>query len=102
MINNEKVTQAVLSSIDELNGQLPKDAKLGKSLDTALFGGNGSLDSLGLVSLVTTVEQNIEENFGVTVTLLDDISVIEGENPFKTVKTLSDYVSYVLEKKKSE
>jgi hypothetical protein len=28
--------------------------------------------------------------------------VIEGENPFKTVKTLSDYVSSVLEKKKSE
>ncbi len=101
-MNNDKVLQTVMQSIDELNWQLPKDEKLEKSLDTALFGDAGSLDSLGLISLVTTVEQKIEEDFDTTLTLLDDIDALEEENPFETIKTLSDYVASILEKKKSE
>jgi hypothetical protein len=54
------------------------------------------------VSLVTTVEQKIEEDFGMTVTLLDDIAGLEHKNPFLTVKTLSDYVTSVLETKRFE
>ena len=101
MINNDKILQTVMESIDELNWQLPKEEKLEKSIDTALFGAAGNLDSLGLISLVTTVEQKIEENFSMTVTLLDDIDALEEENPFETIKTLSDYVALILEKKKS-
>jgi len=100
MINNDKILQTVMESIDELNWQLPKEEKLEKSIDTALFGAAGNLDSLGLISLVTTVEQKIEENFSMTVTLLDDIDALEEENPFETIKTLSDYVAFILEKKK--
>jgi len=101
MINNDKIVQTVMESIDELNWQLPKEEKLEKSIDTALFGAAGNLDSLGLISLVTTVEQKIEENFSMTVILLDDIEALEEENPFETIKTLSDYVASILEKKKS-
>ena len=101
MPNNERIVQSVMESIDELNWQLPKEGKLEKSIDTALFGTAGNLDSLGLISLVTTVEQKIEEDFGMTVTLLDDIDTLEEENPFETIRTLSDYVASILEKKKS-
>jgi acyl carrier protein len=101
MPDTEKVVQAVMESIDELNWQLPKEEKLEKSIDTLLFGSEGKLDSLGLISLVTTVEQKIEEDFGMTVTLLDDLETLGEENPFETIQTLSDYVSSILEKKKS-
>ena len=101
MINTEKVTQSVFDAIDELNGQFPKEERIDKSIDSALFGGEGTLDSLGLISLVTTVEQKIEEDFGITVTLLDDIDVLEDENPFETIKTITDYIASILEKKKS-
>ena len=102
MITTEKVMQSVFDAIDELNGQFPKEERIEKSIDSVLFGGEGTLDSLGLISLVTTVEQKVEEDLGITVTLLDDIDVLEGENPFKTIKTLSDYITSILEKKKSE
>ncbi len=98
MINNEKIVLAVMEAIDELNDQLPKEDKLEKSINTALFGNGGKLDSLGLVSLVTTIEQKIEENFGITATLLEDIADLENDNPFSTVKTLADYISSTLEK----
>ena len=98
MVNNEKIVLAVMEAIDELNEQLPKEKRLDKSVDTALFGSEGNLDSLGLVSLVTTVEQKIEENFGEFVALLEDIDLLENVNPFKNVKTLADYIASVLEK----
>lgn len=98
MINNEKVMQVVMEAIDELNEQLPKEQKLKKSADTALFGSGGSLDSLGLVSLVTTLEQKIEEKFGITATIFEDITALENSNPFRTVGSLADYVASILEK----
>ena len=99
MLTNEKVTQAILGAIDEINGQLPKGEKLEKSVSAALFGDGGKLDSLGLVSLITTVEQRIEEDFNMTLTLLEEVADLEKENPFRTVQGLADYITSILEKK---
>ena len=93
-----KVTQAVMDAIDELNEQLPKEERLEKSIDTPLFGSGGNLDSLGLVSLITSVEQKIEETIGVNLTLLEDIAVLEDENPFENVNTLAGYINSIIEK----
>ena len=101
MTNHEKILEAVMEAIDELNGQLPKGQKLDKSSNTALFGSGGGLDSLGLVSLVTTVEQKIEEKLGLTATLLEDVDLLENDNPFRTVNSLAEYVASVLEKKQN-
>ena len=98
MTDNTKVMQTVLEAVDELNEQLPKEERLEKSVDTPLFGDGGRLDSLGLVSLVTTLEQKIEENFGVTATLLEDIADLEDENPFRNIKSLAVYVTSIMEK----
>jgi len=102
MTNNTKIIEAVMEAIDEFNGQLPKEQKLNKAADAALFGSGGSLDSLGLVSLVTIVEQKIEEKFGITATLLEDVDLLENDNPFRTFNSLADYVASVLEKKRIE
>jgi acyl carrier protein len=99
MINRDKVLQAIFDAIDEVNCQLPKDEKLKKSNDALLFGDGGSLDSLGLISLVTTIEQLIEEEFGMTATILEDIEALENENPFESVITLLDFLTATLEQK---
>ena len=64
--------------------------------DTKLFGAEGSLDSLGLVSLLIDVEQRLEEKFGVVVTIADDRAMSQRRSPFRTVGTLSDYVCALL------
>lgn len=98
MTGNEKIVQAIMASIDEVNEQLPKEEKMEKSDDSVLFGNGGTLDSLGLVSLITTLEQKIEEQFGITATLLEDIADLENDNPFETVQTLANYTASILEK----
>lgn len=99
MTDIEKVLQTVMDAIDELNEQLPKGEKVEKSPDTVLFGSEGSLDSLRLVSLITTIEQKIEETSGVNAALLEEIDLLEGDNPFNTVRSLAAYVTSILEKK---
>lgn len=61
------------------------------SRDTRLFGQNGLLDSLALVSLVIAVEQGIEEKYGVRVELADDKALSQKHSPYRSIATLSDY-----------
>lgn len=95
------IQQIIAEAIDELNNQRPKDNQLENSAGTFLFGNKGSLDSLGLISLVTTVEQLIEDKLGITAALLEDIDLLGNKNPFQTVQTFADYIASVLEKKQN-
>lgn len=96
MSNHERILQAIYSAIDEINEQLPKGETLDKMPATILFGKSGRLDSLGLVSLIVAVEQNIQDEFGVSITLADERAMSQQNSPFKTVATLSDYVALLL------
>ena len=96
-INN--VEKIVFSAINELNQQRSKEDRLEKSLETRLFGGNSKLDSLGLVNLIVAVEQNIEDEFDITITLADDRAMSQKHNPFRTVGSLADYIEKLLGEK---
>jgi D-alanine--poly(phosphoribitol) ligase subunit 2 len=96
MSKHERILQAIYNALDEINEQLPKGKLLDKSPDTILFGKSGQLDSLGLVSLIVAVEQNIEDEFGVSITLADERAMSQQNSPFKTVAALSDYVALLL------
>lgn len=98
MIPNEKIIQSICAAIDEVNDQLPAGEQIEKTSDTALFGVDGKLDSLGLVSLVTSIEQSIEDNTGMSVTILEEIELLEDENPFKSIDALAEYITSILVK----
>ena len=59
--------------------------------DTPLFGREGFLDSMGLVTCVVAVEQAIEDELGVSVSLADDRALSQRTSPYRTVGTLADY-----------
>ena len=65
--------------------------------DTPLFGREGVLDSLGLVALVVAVEQAIEDEYGVSVSLADERALSEGKSPFRTVGALADYAGRLID-----
>ena len=102
MAKAERVIQAIFRAVDELNQQQPKEQRMEKSIDTVLFGRSGKLDSLGLVTLIVAAEQKVGEEFGVSITLADERAMSQKNSPFKTIGSLVDYISLLLEENRSE
>ena len=96
---NDRIKTVIMNSIEEINRQLENEDQLEKSTNTVLFGENGKLDSLGLINLVVAVEQNIEDEFDITITLADERAMSQETSPFRTVGTLTDYIEMILEEK---
>lgn len=59
--------------------------------ETKLFGEDGIFDSMGLVSLIVAVEQEVEDRFGKAVALADERALSRSSSPYRTVGTLADY-----------
>lgn len=62
------------------------------SADTRLFGLDGLLDSIGLVSFVIDVEEQVNERFGCALTVVDDQAMSQERSPFRTIGSLTDYI----------
>jgi D-alanine--poly(phosphoribitol) ligase subunit 2 len=60
--------------------------------DARLYGRQGVLDSLGLVSLLAAIEQALEDEYGVQVTLADERAFSQARSPFRTVASLAEYI----------
>ncbi len=91
-----KIKQVIIDTIEEINRLIQKDHQLEKSTETVLFGNNGKLDSLGLINLLVTVEQNIEDEFDINLTIADERAMSQKQSPFRTIGTLVDYIDILL------
>ena len=100
MIDN--IYKSIYKSIEEVNSQMSKDEKLIKSPDTVLYGESSSIDSIGLINIIVTVEQNIEDDFEKSITLADQKAMSQKQSPFKTVESLAKYIQILIEEKKNE
>jgi len=65
--------------------------------ESRLFGKDGVLDSMGLVTLIVAVEQAIEDRFDRSVALADEKAPSQARSPYKTVATLAEYAAGQLE-----
>ena len=63
------------------------------------MGSDSEIDSLGLVSLIVVIEDAINTEFDVSITLADEKAMSQRISPFKTLDTLSNYVISLLQKK---
>jgi len=95
--------QALLHRVfDELDAQLPPDRRLPRVPDAPLVEPDGPLDSLGLVNLIVTTEQFVEEELGRAIDLIDAHGrrVAEGDagagTPFASAEALAARVAELL------
>ena len=70
--------------IEETNAVLEEHVS-DMNKDTALFGKSGLLDSMGLVSMIVAVEQDVEDEFDKNVTIADARAMSQKHSPFATV-----------------
>jgi acyl carrier protein len=96
MDNPGNTVAAIYRAIDCINAELPPDRQLGKTPDTRLLGSQSVLDSLHLVSLLITIEREVEDTIGVTLTLADERALSMKESPFRTVESLASYIEVLI------
>jgi acyl carrier protein len=92
MNDPENIVAAIYRAVDWINGELPPDRQLIKAPETRLLGSQSVLDSMHLVSLVVTIEREVEDAFGVALTLADERALSMNASPFRSVQSLADYI----------
>jgi D-alanine--poly(phosphoribitol) ligase subunit 2 len=65
--------------------------------DTLLFGKTGLFDSLGLVNLILAIEEAIQDDAGVAVSLADERAMSQSRSPFRTMGSLAGYAAGLVE-----
>src|SRR2546430_13379573 len=96
MNDPENLVAAIYRAVDWINGELPPDRQLIKAAETRLLGSQSVLDSMHLVSLIVAIEREVEDMFGVTLTLVDDRALSMKESPFRSIQSLADYIGILI------
>jgi acyl carrier protein len=101
MNDPENVRAAIYRAVDWINSELPPDRQLSKTAETALIGSQSVLDSLQLVSLIIGIEREVEDTFGVALTLADERALSMKASPFRTIQALANYIGILLTDRRS-
>jgi hypothetical protein len=65
----------------------------------AVFGSDGTLDSLGLVNFLADLEYRIAEEYGRELVLASERAMSRSRSPFRDVDTLAAYIVELLAEK---
>ena len=60
--------------------------------NTEIFGSKSIIDSLQLISLIVKIEEDVYDQVGKEIIVVDEAAVIVGNSPFQTVKSLTEFV----------
>ena len=96
MNDPENIVTAIYRAVDWINGELPPDRQLIKAPETRLVGPQSVLDSMHLVSLIVTIEREVEDAFGVALTLADERALSMNASPFRSIQSLADYIGILI------
>ena len=96
MNDPENIVAAIYRAVDWINGELPPDRQLIKAPETRLLGSQSVLDSIHLVSLIVAVEREVEDAFGVALTLADERALSMNASPFRSIQSLADYIGILI------
>jgi len=60
--------------------------------ETVIVGPGAIIDSIGVISLIVDIEQRLELDFDVSVTLANDRAMSQRSSPFRNPAVLADHI----------
>lgn len=88
----EEIREIFKSAIEELNEQLDSTSKISYGEQTKLTGAGAALDSMDFVTLITIIEELLEEKFGRELRIVSDKAFSAQYSPFKDFSTLETFI----------
>ncbi|MCS6880174.1 MAG: acyl carrier protein [Oscillochloridaceae bacterium] len=95
-MNRSDVMDLIVTTLRDLLAGDPARAGLPIEESTRLYGPEGLLDSLRLVSLVLDLEQEINARLDTAITIADSRAMSQQRSPFRSVGSLADYIVRLL------
>lgn len=96
----EELIALIVQHLRQLGEEQQIDLPADLNGDTALFGKEGLLDSMTLVSLVLGLEQGIEEKFGAVISLADARAMSQRHSPFRSIGAMAQYAAKLVQEAK--
>lgn len=93
----ERIERIIIDTLKEINEELENETLVNPTPKTKLYGTNGGLDSLALVSFITDLEEKISEDFNKEIILADEKAMSATTSPFRNIETLTIYIEKLLE-----
>ena len=93
----DKSEKIIIETLVELNEELDNSSLENPDSKTKLYGANGGLDSLALVSFITDLEEKISDEFDKEIVLADEKAMSAKTSPFRNVESLTLYIKSLLE-----
>lgn len=87
-----KIRGIVYAALQELNTYRSSESPLEISDSLILFGSGSPLDSLDLVSVITDVEEKLNDELSISLSLTDDHALATVPSPYDSVKNLIEFV----------
>ncbi|MBR2149279.1 MAG: hypothetical protein IKK93_05910 [Campylobacter sp.] len=88
----EKVANLIFEVLSSLNEELENSNFNNPTLETKLYGIDGNLDSLALVSFIADLEELLSSELNLDIILADEKAMSGKNSPFKDVQTLVNYI----------
>lgn len=96
MITRPQILSLILNRLRILGEELNKPNLTKSNEQTRLFGDKADLDSMGLVTLIADLEDDLQKQLGRPVTLVDEKAMSRLTSPFRRVDYLADYLVELL------
>lgn len=96
----EKIQNIIIKALKNLADELENPQLQNPDLQTKIYGSEGNLDSLALVSFITDIEEMVDNELNTNITLADEKAMSSRNSPFKDVSTLTQYICNLIEESK--
>ncbi|MCC8166033.1 MAG: hypothetical protein LIQ31_07750 [Planctomycetes bacterium] len=83
----EKIKDLVIIAVQEIGGTIPQEL----NDETVLWGQKGVVDSMGLVNMITDLEEWLSDRINAPVFLIVTAGMSKKDSPFRAIGTLADY-----------
>lgn len=88
-MNKEKIIATIIEVLNDYFETQEIDEKATK--ETALFGKDSILDSMGLVNVIIDIESRFLDE-DIEISLTSESAMSRRNSPFRTVETLADFI----------
>jgi hypothetical protein len=93
----DRILTIIAAAVDEINRTREEKIPTSDLLDLCLYGDAGVFESMHLVSFLSLVEENLEDEFGVEVSLASEKAVSRRVSPFSSVRRLVGFIEEELQ-----